>query len=88
MDNSASYTLTPENYVLRNNALNRCEFKLMSLTFPSGMTPVWIMGLTFMHNYYTIFDPQTLRVGFAESIFKQSIIDKIRIKDLTIATPA
>lgn len=27
------------------------------------------MGLTFFHNYYVVFDPTLLRVGFAESIY-------------------
>ncbi len=40
----------------------------MSMNFPQGLdNRFWVMGLTFLHNYYTVFDPKGQRVGFIES---------------------
>lgn len=38
----------------------------MHLAFPEKYR-FWVMGLTFFHNYYTIFDSDNKRVGMAES---------------------
>ena len=62
--NNKIYKLAPENYIEREGAL--CAFKIMTMDF-TGQQAFWIMGLTFFHNYYTVFDHQHLRVGFAES---------------------
>lgn len=58
------YTMTKENYVERQGGM--CVFKIMSMDF-SYQEPFWIMGLTFFHNYYTVFDQGNSRIGFAES---------------------
>ena len=63
IDNSF-YLLTKENYIDRTNKV--CYFKLMSLDFPPS-TRFWVMGVTFFHNYYTVFDAQNKRMGFAPS---------------------
>jgi hypothetical protein len=41
-------------------------FKVMYMDL-SHQDPFWIMGLTFFHNYYTVFDQQNSRIGFAQS---------------------
>ena len=38
----------------------------MNLNFPED-NRFWVMGLTFLHNYYTVFDVENKRIGFAES---------------------
>ena len=40
-----------------------CNVQLMSM--PS--LDHWILGLNFFHNYYTVFDFENQKVGFAES---------------------
>ena len=59
-----SYTLTKENYIEVYG--NQCIFKIMVMDF-GGSSPFWIMGLTFFHNYYTVFDQQNQRIGIAQS---------------------
>ena len=59
-----NYTMTRENYIERDSGL--CLFKIMYMDI-SYTRPFWILGLTFFHNYYTVFDQENLRVGFAES---------------------
>jgi hypothetical protein len=59
-----TYTMTRENYIDRT--FNICMFKVMYMDL-SHQDPFWIMGLTFFHNYYTVFDQQNSRIGFAQS---------------------
>ena len=50
----------------------------MNLHFPEGKK-FWVMGLTFFHNYYTVFDVENKRIGLAESKLSEltnSIVDK------------
>ena len=50
-----------ESYVIRGG--NVCEIGIMThdtMTF-------WILGLNFFSNYYTVFDQEELKVGFAIS---------------------
>jgi len=75
LDNTV-YFITRDNYIqyMQND---KCVFKIMHLRF-SPSNRFWIMGLTFFHNYYTVFDIDNKRIGFAESIlsdFKESIIE-------------
>ena len=49
----------------------------MHLAFPEN-NRFWVMGLTFFHNYYTIFDSDNKRVGITESKlskFNNSIVE-------------
>ena len=34
---------------------------------PAGMNSIWILGLNFLKNYYTVFDQENLQVGFTLS---------------------
>lgn len=56
------YTLTRLNYVERSNS--ECKIKIAAL---EGFD-IFILGLNFFHNYYTVFDPDNNRIGFAKSI--------------------
>lgn len=44
----------------------------MSMDFKPG-TGFWIMGGNFLHNYYTIYDLENMRVGFVGVHFVKSI---------------
>ena len=43
---------------------NRCSFKIMS----HRVIKLWLLGLNFFENYYTVFDQEEMRIGFAPSI--------------------
>jgi len=64
MIDDTKYYLTKDNYISFIDGA--CIFKIMNLNFPPA-NKLWILGLTFFHNYYTVFDLDKKRVGFAES---------------------
>jgi hypothetical protein len=64
--NGFSYMLPRESYILHSEIKGACAFKMSTLSGGS-MENIWILGLSFFQNYYTVFDQDKLRIGFAVS---------------------
>lgn len=59
-----SLQLGSEDYVKRNEE-GECSLGLMPLDIPPPRGPLFIFGDPFLRKYYTVYDRQRLRVGFA-----------------------
>lgn len=62
--NGETFILSPQDYVLQAGN-NVCLSGFMGLDLPQRTGVQWILGDVFIRKYYTIFDKQNSRLGFA-----------------------
>lgn len=57
--------LKPEDYVDKGDDGDGCSVALMTLDIPPPKGPLFIFGDPFLRKYYTVYDRENLKVGFA-----------------------
>lgn len=57
------YSLSGKEYIIQSG--NTCLLAIMGMDIPKPAGPLWILGDVFMRKYYTVFDYENQKVGFA-----------------------
>jgi len=60
--NGKAWTVPGKDLVIQSGGT--CLFAMMAMDIPTG--PKWLLGDVFMRKFYTVFDYENARVGFAE----------------------
>ncbi len=60
------YSLSPVDYLIPDG--NICVFAMMGLDIPAPTGPLYILGDVFMRKYYTVWDYENKKIGFAEAV--------------------
>ncbi|XP_070604990.1 renin [Erythrolamprus reginae] len=65
-----TYSLSSSSYVLKhaNYGEDFCIVAFSALDIPPPLGPLWLLGATFIKQYYIEFDRQNNRIGFAASL--------------------
>jgi len=65
--NGMDYKLRPEEYIIKisQDGVDMCIVGIIGLEFPAGMDPFWILGDSFIGQYYSVFDHENQRIGLA-----------------------
>ena len=58
---------------LTKESIMFCTPAFMKLDVPKPRGPIFILGDTFIRNYYTVFDRDNMKVGFAQSNHQKDI---------------